>query len=115
MGVELLNGIQLGAETTAKTLVPATAIFAGATVARHRLVPNLVRPAERRGMMVEDFQTKPVGRHVELEMEGYASFDDTLYLIAMTTKGPITPSGDAAALLGDAAIRRACLGGDVAG
>jgi hypothetical protein len=94
MGQKMLTNVQYGIETTWGTLVPATAIGSGLTVARHKRLINNLHPEEFRGDMFRFHKSAVVGRMANLHLEGYACFDDLAYFAAMGIKGGVSATAD---------------------
>lgn len=93
-GIQTLRGIQVGDETVAGTLVPATAIWPCVMNATHRMVPANLRPVELRGLMNTNHKTIQPGIIGEIHLDGYVSFEGISYALDQVFRN-VTPSADA--------------------
>lgn len=87
MALSAMRRIQLGKETTYGTLVPATAIFLGSAKIHEK--PTFNRPVEERALFAQQVRSYQVTEDVDFSLMGSLSFEQAMYLGAMSMKGGV--------------------------
>lgn len=84
---------QLGAESTRGTIVPATAIFGGATDIQHGPMTVVVQPPKQDGSLSVATDGDVLGLGGQCRMAGYATYEDIDYLLEAGYKH-VSPASD---------------------
>ena len=94
-GLKTLSKLQLAVEVTAGTPVTtATSKLTGMYKIEQQEMRTKIRPEELRGSMAKFFRTITVGKIVNLNLEGTATFEDLGYFLGMAFKKGVTGSTD---------------------